>query len=49
MKERALELHKKFEEFSKTEKRIRIIDSSTHAPEETAQIIVDELEKSKSF
>ncbi|MEI7718678.1 MAG: AAA family ATPase [archaeon] len=43
MKERALELHKKFEEFSKTEKRVVVIDSSNQTPEETAQIIENEL------
>jgi len=45
MKERALELHKKFEDFSKDEKRVIVIDSSNQTPEETAEIIIKELKK----
>lgn len=45
MKERALELHKKFEEFSKTEKRVITIDSSNQTPEETTKTVMKELKK----
>jgi len=45
MKERAIYLHDKFSEFIKEEKKFFIIDSSDHTPEETAKIIMKELEK----
>jgi adenylate kinase family enzyme len=43
LKERAMYLYDKFEQFLIKEKRFFIIDSSTHTPEETAQIIENEL------
>ncbi len=43
MKERAMYLYDKFEQFLIKEKRFIIIDSSTQTPEETAQIIENEL------
>lgn len=43
MKERAMYLYDKFEQFLIKEKRFIVIDSSTQTPKETAQIIENEL------
>jgi tRNA uridine 5-carbamoylmethylation protein Kti12 len=45
MKERAMYLYDKFEKFLKEENRFSIIDSSAHTPQETAKIIMKEIEK----
>jgi len=45
MKERAMYLYGKFEEFLKEEDKFFIIDSSNQSPEETAKIIEEEISK----
>ena len=43
MKERAMQLHNRFSEFIKIEKRFIVIDSSNHKPEETVNAILKHL------